>query len=321
MGKLFTELTIKNIVIKNRIGIPPMSIGHSDGGYVSPEIIEHYRKMAQGGAGLIIQEATCVNKSSRLSEKQLGIWDDTQTEGLKQIVDAVHHEGCKIFVQLQYSGLTGITEPRLSPSDSKQEVFGKTVSGREITRGEIKAVQSDFVQAAKRAYGIGYDGIELHGSRSFIICQFFNQKINKRSDEYGTAPEKFALEIVESIRRVTPREFIVGIRLGGFEPDIVDGIRHAKAMEKGGADFIDVGDGFFGNQDVRMSEEYPYSHTVFAAEQIKGHVSVPVFAVGEITTPKQAEEILNSTKVDMVNIGRAFLSNPNWANDAAVQYG
>ena len=232
LSKLFTEINIKNSTIKNRISVPPMAASKAENGFVSPKTVEHYRKMAAGGAGLIIQEATCVNEGGRFSDKQLGIWSDDHMSGLKQIVDAVHQEDCKIIIQIQYSGLSGITEPRLSPSDSEQEVFGKTVVGREITLQEIKSVQNDFIRAAQRAYEVGYDGVELHGSRSFLICQFLNSEINKRTDEYGTEPERFALEIIEGIRRTTPSDFIVGIRIGGFEPQIEDGIRHAQTFEE-----------------------------------------------------------------------------------------
>lgn len=185
-----------------------------------------------------------------------------------------------------------------------------------MTKESIKSVKNDYIDAARRAYEAGYDGIELHGCHGYLISQFLNKKVNKRTDEYGDNPEKFVIEIIDGIRKVTPEEFIVGIRLGGFEPTIEDGIHYAKVLEKNGIDFLDISYGFMNEQEMHVNEEYKYSNAVYAAEKIKEEVSVPVFAVNGINTYEIAEEILNKTNVDIVDIGRGFLINNNWANDA-----
>lgn len=316
MKKLFTEFNIKNVKIKNRICIPPMVIGLTKDGYVTSENIERYKELAKGGAGLIIQEATCVSIDGRLSKRQLGIWQDDQVEGLKDIVDAVHAEDCKIFIQIHHAGVTGILENPLCPSPYEYNSFGKTVVGCEMTTEDITSIQNDFIQAARRAYEAGYDGIELHGCHGYLISQFLNKRVNKRTDEYGKTPEKFVIEILDGIRKVTPEEFIVGIRLGGFEPTIEDGLNFAKVLEKNGIDFLDISYGFFSEQEIHVSEKYKYSQAVYAAEKIKEEVSVPVFAVNKISSAEVAEEILNKTNVDIVDIGKGILINPNWANDA-----
>ncbi|MDP4144919.1 MAG: NADH:flavin oxidoreductase [Bacillota bacterium] len=316
MNKLFSEYSIKNVKIKNRICVPPMVISLGNEGYVTLENVNRYKELAKGGAGLIIQEATGINKEGRLSQRQLGIWNDDQIEGLKDIVNAVHAEGAKIFVQIHHAGVTGIAEQPICPSSYEYQGYGRTVVGREMTIEDIKAVQKDYIEAGRRAYEAGYDGIELHGCHGYLISQFLNKRVNKRTDEYGRNPEKFAIEIIEGIRKVTPEEFIVGIRLGGFEPTLEDGLHHAKELEKSGVDFFDVSYGFFNEQEIHMSEEYKYSNAVYAAEEIRKAVSIPVFAVGGINSAELAEEILNETKVDLVDIGRGVLINPNWANDA-----
>lgn len=316
MKKLFSEFSIKNVKIKNRICIPPMVIGLSTDGYVSPENVERYKKLAQGGAGLIIQEATCVNVDGRLSEKQLGIWKDDQIEGLKNIVTAVHEENCSIFVQIHHAGVVGISENPLCPSPYEYKSFDKTIIGQEMTLDDIKSIQNDFIQAARRAYDAGYDSIELHGCHGYLISQFLNKNINKRNDEYGRNPEKFVLEILDGIRKLTPQEFVVGIRLGGFEPTIEDGLHYAKILEEHGIDFLDISYGFFSEQEMNVSENYKFSNAVYAAEKIKKEVSIPVFAVNGIYSPETAETVLNATNVDMIDIGKGSLINPNWANDA-----
>lgn len=312
MEKLFTEIKIKEMKLKNRICVPPMVVGFTEDGYVAEENVERYRALAKGGAGLIIQEATCVNSNGKLSGKQLGIWEDGQIKGLKKIVDTVHAEDCKIFIQIHHAGVVGVSANPLCPSPYK---FKDTV-GREMTIEDIKAIQKDFIEAARRAYEAGYDGIELHGCHSYLICQFFNKKVNIRNDEYGINSEKFVLEILDGIRKITPKEFIVGIRLGGFEPTIEDGIKHAKILEKNGMDFLDISYGFSSELEIQVSEEYKFSAAVYAAERIKKEVSIPVFGVDKIHSIEIAEKILEETNIDIVDIGRNFLINPNWANDA-----
>lgn len=316
MEKLFSEFNIKNVKMKNRICIPPMVIGFSNDGSVTPENIERYKKLAQGGAGLIIQEATCVNSDGKLSSKQLGIWTDDQIEGLKSIVDVVHEENCPIFIQIHHAGVVGISENPICPSAYEYKKTDKTVVGCEMTIEDIKSIQNDYVEAARRAYEAGYDGIELHGCHGYLISQFLDKKVNKRTDEYGTNPENFVIEILEGIRKVTPKEFVVGIRLGGFEPTIEDGLHYAKILDKNGMDFLDISYGFGSEQEIHVDEGYKFSNAVYAAEKIKKEVSAPVFAVNGIYSAETAENILNETNVDMVDIAKGALINPNWANDA-----
>ncbi|WP_373687901.1 NADH:flavin oxidoreductase [Clostridium estertheticum] len=317
LKKLFTEFNIKNIKLKNRICVPPMVVGFRPDGYVAIENVERYEKLAKGGAGLIIQEATCVNNDGKLSGNQLGIWENAQIEGLKRIVDVVHKENCPIFLQIHHAGVVGISKDPMCPSPYEYKNYaGNIVVGRVMTSEDIKSIQNDFIKAAGRAYKAGYDGIELHGCHAYLISQFLDKKVNKRTDKYGTNPEKFVIEILAEIRKTTPKEFVVGIRLGGFEPLIEDGIHYAKILEKNGIDFLDISYGFMSEQEMHVNEEYKYSNAVYAAEKIKEAVSIPVFAVDGINSAEIAEQILTDTNVDIVDIARGFLINPNWANDA-----
>ncbi|WP_026881121.1 NADH:flavin oxidoreductase [Clostridium akagii] len=317
MKKLFTEFSIKNVKMKNRICVPPMVVGFTDDGYVANENIERYKKLAQGGPGLIIQEATCVNSGGKLLGNQLGIWEDGQIEGLKNIVNAVHQEGCPIFIQIHHAGVVGISKEPICPSAYEYKNYdGRVVVGKKMTIEDIKSLQNDFIDAARRAYSAGYDGVELHGCHAYLISQFLNKKVNKRTDEYGENPEKFVIEILEGIRKVTPKEFVVGIRLGGFEPTIEYGIHYAKVLEKNGIDFLDISYGFMSEQEMHVNEDYKFTNAVYAAGKIKKEVLIPVFAVNGIKSAEIAEEILDETNVDIVDIAKGFLINNNWANDA-----
>lgn len=317
MSRLFTPWSLKGKIIKNRVCVPPMvCFGWSDeSGTVSERHIEHYRAIARGGAGLIIQEATCVDPDGRLSMDQLGIWEDSQIAGLKKIVEAVHGEGVPILLQIHHAGVIAAVENRVCPSDYTCVHKGIEKHGRALTTEEIHRIETKFIEGAKRAWKAGYDGVEIHGCHSYLLSQFFNWRVNKRVDEYNSESMTIIKNILDGIRQTVPEDFIVGIRLGAFEPKIADGIAHAKWLEKQDIDFIDVSYGFDLEAKREKPEGYPYAEAVYGAEQIKKAVSVPVFAVYGIKDGETAERILGDTGVEMVDIGRGVLVNYNWAND------
>lgn len=317
MTNLFTTWELKGIEIKNRICVPPMvCFGWSDdSGYVTEKNVAHYRAIAEGGAGLIIQEATCVNRQGRLSPDQLGIWEDGQIPGLKKITDAVHEAGVPIFLQIHHAGVIASGEDRVCPSSYTCVHKGIEKHGRELTVEEIHEIERAFIDAGRRAYEAGYDGVELHGCHNYLLCQFMNERVNRRTDEYNAKDMLIVKNIMEGIRAVTSEKFVVGIRLGAFEPEISDGIAHAKWLEDHGIDFIDVSYGFDFEAKREKPEGYPFAEAVYGAKRIKEAVSVPVFAVYGIQNGEQAEAALLDTKADMIDIGRGILVNYNWAND------
>lgn len=317
MEKLFTSWSLKGLEIKNRICVPPMvCFGWSDdSGMVTEKNVEHYRAIAKGGAGLVIQEATCISRNGRLSLDQLGIWEDGQVAGLKKIVDAVHGEGVPILLQIHHAGVIGAEEDRVCPSEYTCVHKGIEKHGRMLTVEEIKTIEQEFIDGARRAFEAGYDGVELHGCHNYLLCQFMNRRVNRRTDAYCAEGMEIVKNILEGIRKVTPPEFVVGIRLGAFEPEIADGIAHAKWLEENGIDFIDVSYGFSYEAEEIKPEDYPFTEAVYGAKRIKEAVSVPVFAVNGIQTGEQAEGVLMDTGVDMVDIGRGVLVNYSWADD------
>lgn len=319
MMKIFTPLQLKSITLSNRICVPPMITPFSEphSGIVAEETIHHYQRLAQGEAGLIIVEATAINSHGRLGIRQLGLWNDEQIEGHRQLVNAVHQKGCPVFVQIHHAGLVGIVEDAWCPSPyTYVRNDGRPKTGIELTKEALNALQDDFVQAAVRAYQAGYDGIELHGCHNYLLCQFMNAKVNQRTDGYGIDRTLWIREILQKIRNLTPKEFIVGIRLGGFEPTLEDAIDHAKQLEEAGMDFLDISYGFRREQIATKPEGYAYLDIIYAAERIKKAVQIPVFAANGITSPEQAENILLHTGVDVIDIGRGFMVNFDWAKDA-----
>ena len=294
--KLSDPVRIGSVTARNRICIPPMVYyGHAgEDGMVTDAHVAHYRAFAEGGAGLIIQEATCIAPEGRLRPDQLGIWSEDHVPGLQRIVEAVHETGCPIFLQIHHRAVTDLSD---------------------LDTAEIEALRDAFVAGCLRAFRAGYDGVELHGCHSYLLCQLLNRRTNRRTDRYadGLLPVK---EIYDAVRAATPPEFVIGIRLGGFEPALSDGIAHAKAMEDMGMEFLDISYGFTGEMEMEAPGDSRFSAAVRAAGAVKAAVGIPVFAVDGIRTPEDAEQVLAATGVDMVDIGRSALVDPDWPNKA-----
>ncbi len=293
---LSDSVRIGAVITRNRICIPPMVYyGHAgDDGMTTDAHISHYRELAAGGAGLIIQEATCIAPEGRLRPDQLGIWSEEQVPGLRRITGAVHKENCPIFLQIHYGTV-------------------KDVSA--LSTAEVTDLRDAFIAGALRTFEAGYDGVELHCCHSYLLCQFLNRRTNRRRDKYADGLQ-LVEEIYHGIRAQTPPEFVVGIRLGGFEPALEDGIAHAKALEEMGVEFLDISYGFAGEMDLGAPGDPDLSAAVRAAGAIKETVRIPVFAVNGIRTPADAERVLAATGVDMVDIGRSVLVDPEWPKKA-----
>lgn len=320
---LSDAVQIGSIQTKNRICIPPMVLYGNDvrNGNVTERHVAHYTRLAKGGAGLIIQEATCVLPEGRLAGDQLGIWADEQIEGLKRIPDAVHAEGCPVFLQIHHAGIMSVGEEKLCPSSYVYHRAAKKfvrfsgeaeeVRGREMTLEEIKTVRDAFVSAAVRAEKAGYDGVELHGCHSYLLCEFLNHRVNTRTDDYADGM-KLVLEIYEEIRKQTGPDFVVGIRLGGLEPDLQCAIAHAKTLAEHGIDFIDVSYGFTGEMDTDVPGNPHWKPIHRAAAAIRHATGVPTFAVDGIRTKEDAEMLILSGSIDMADVGRSALVDPEW---------
>ena len=312
------RVPIGSITTRNRICVPPMVRYRLAGpdGIVTDGHVAHYRRMAEGGAGLIIQEATCITRDGRLSGDQLGIWSDDHIPGLRRIVEAVHGEGCPIFVQLHHAGIQTFGPDHPCPSAYLLHTPSGDRQGRPLTLEEIASIRGAFIEGGRRAYEAGYDGVELHGCHSYLLCQFLNRNVNRRTDRYGQEPMTLIREIYKGIREVTSPEFVIGIRLGGFEPTLADGIAHARALEAMGIEFLDISYGFTGEMDLNAPGNPNFSAAVRAAAAIKAQVSIPVFAVNGIRTPRDGSAILSETGVDLVDVGRSILVDPEWPSKA-----
>jgi NADPH2 dehydrogenase len=332
MSTLFSEISIRNIRIKNRIVMPPMvCFGVAgDDGKVTEWNIKHYQARAKGGVGLIIVEATCVDKSGRLATSQLGLWSDDQIEGFSKIAQACHQYGARVLVQVHHAGLAtakGVTGDIVAPSDfkGKSNRARSEIAARALTIGEINGLQDKFVAAAMRAKTAGLDGVELHGAHGYLISQFLSPLVNKRTDIYGGSIAKrtrFAIEVIKGIRKAAGEDFIIGCRMGCNEPDLESSIEIARRLEKAGLDLLHVSTGmttFLGmdtGEAPQVPEDFKYNWIVYGGTEIKKNVNIPVIVVNGIRTPEQASYLVENGLADFTALGKGLLIDPEWANKA-----
>ena len=316
LAKLFSPFTLKDIRLKNRIVLPPLCMfcGEDDG-LVTDFHLMHYGTRAFGGVGLIIQEATGVERRGRISDRDLGIWDDSHIPGLKKLVEVCKAYGAAIGIQLGHSG----RKCRIPGEDlisASPIAFKDTKEPREMSKDEIKQVVNAFREGAKRALEIGYDLIEIHGGHGYLVNQFLSPITNKRRDEYGGSLEnrgRFLKEVVEAIRKEWPREKPLCVRLsaeeyfeeGNHPGDIVEIIN---LIKDGGIDIINVSSG--GLEGPREDEHQ--GHQLRYGDIVRRETGLPVIGGGYIISPHMAEEALQSERADLIFLGRELIRNPNW---------
>jgi NADPH2 dehydrogenase len=324
MSKLFSSFKVKNIELKNRIVMAPMCMYSAENDGVAKDWhCIHYATRAMGGVGLIIQEATAVESRGRISDRDLGIWEDSQTEGLKRIVSQVRKNGAVMGIQLAHAGrkCEVVKENIIAPSAIAFNESYQIPS--EMSKGDIRDVVEAFKAGAKRAAEAGYDVIELHGAHGYLINEFLSPLSNKRIDQYGGSAEnraRFLKEVLAAVREVWPMEKAIILRVsaedyaeGGNHPqDLAEMVNIVKSE---GLDIIHVSSGAVVPSPIKV---YP-GYQVKFAEIIKEKTGLPVIAGGLITTAEMAEEIVQNNRADLVFLARELLRNPYWALKAAYE--
>ncbi|PKH08300.1 NADPH dehydrogenase NamA [Planomicrobium sp. MB-3u-38] len=324
MAKLFEPLTIKNVTFKNRIVMAPMCMYESDGedGRVTDWHRIHYPSRAVGGSGLIMLEATAVQPQGRISARDLGIWEDSHVEGLTELVRLIKISGAKTAIQLAHAGRKATVEGEIqAPSPLPFNENYKTPV--EMAKQEIKETVNAFKQGAIRSDQAGFDVIELHAAHGYLINEFLSPLTNKRTDEYGGSAEnryRFLREIIDAVNEVWQKPLFVRISAhdytdGGMTPELY--IEMASWMKQQGVDLIDVSSGALVLANIPV---YP-GYQVKFAETIRQGANIPTGAVGLITSPLQAEEILQNDRADMVFLARELLRDPYWPYRASKELG
>ena len=332
--KLFSPITIGTLTLKNRLVTTAMESCYCDDeGMITQRYIDYVAARAKGGWGMQTTELTSVSKNGRAFYRCCELWDDKFIPGHKRMVDAVHANGGRICIQLAHGGrqtgfaVTGVQD--VAPSALACPVRANTPEDkpRELSIDEIHEIIGDFARTALRAKQAGYDAIELHGAHGYLIQQFFSPFSNKRTDRYGGSLRnraRFALEVVASVRAVVGNDFPLIFRLstselmGGARLEIGDTRALAVMLEEAGVNAINasVGSHSTAGYTPNVPAAVPHGYTLDLTEEIKKVVSIPVFGNGRINDPYMAEAVLRSGKADVIAMGRASLTDPEFPNKA-----
>ncbi|KXH81681.1 NADPH dehydrogenase NamA [Sporosarcina sp. HYO08] len=321
MAKLFEPFTLRGVTFNNRIVMAPMCMYSSnDDGKVQDWHKIHYPTRAIGGVGLIIVEATGVQPEGRISARDLGIWDDNHIEGLSEVVRLVKANGAKIGIQLAHAGRKATVDGTIyAPSAIPFDAKSKTPT--EMTIDDIKTTVQAFKDGAIRAKKAGFDVIEIHAAHGYLLNEFLSPLSNKRTDAYGGSAEnryRILREVLDEVRAVWEGPLFVRISAhdyteGGMTAE--DYVEMAEWMKEQTVDLIDVSSGAVVPAKI---DAYPGYQVPFS-ETIKQGASIPTGAVGLITSPLHAEEIVKNDRADLVFLARELLRNPYWPYTAAVE--
>lgn len=343
MTKLFSPLKINDIKFKNRIGMSPMCQYSSEDGVASNWHMVHLGSKAVGGVGFIMTECTAVSPDGRISQGCAGLWDQKHAEALQPIVDFQKSFGTITGIQISHSGRKGSAatalqggnhldadDPRgwetVGPTNHAFDPDGTRLwkAPRALSIEEIKEIQEQFVRSAVFARDVGYDLLEVHCAHGYLLHSFLTPLVNTREDSYGgdfKGRARFLLETVEKVREVWPQNRVLSVRLsvhdfvqGGLT--VEDSIQVSLLLKDLGVDFIDCSGGgavpeargAIGNRTVEQPD---------MAGEIRKSTGLAVMAVGGITDPLQAEDLVSSSVADIVLLGREMMRDPHWAFNAA----
>jgi NADPH2 dehydrogenase len=323
-AKLFSPYTIKGVTLKNRIVMAPMCMysSHTEDGHLQNWHRTHYTTRAVGQVGLIIVEATAVTPQGRISPQDLGIWSDDHTAGFKELVGLVKEHGAKIGIQLAHAGRKAVLEGEII-APSALAFNEKMKTPKEMTKTDIEETVVAFKKGAERAAMAGFDVIEIHGAHGYLINEFLSPLSNKRTDEYGGSAEnryRFLREVIEAVKTVWDGPLFVRISANDYHEEGLtadDYVPFSIWMKEQGVDLIDVSSGAVIPAHIHT---YP-GYQVKYSETIRNGADIPTGAVGLITTPKHAEEILQNERADLIILARELLRDPYWPRTAAKELG
>lgn len=327
---LFRPGSLGRLTAPNRLIMPPMVLNYCDPqGRVTDRYRAHMARVAAGGVGTMILEASYVAHDGKGFANQLGLHTDEHVEGLRGVVEDAHRHGALIGPQLYHAGrqtnsrVTGL--PLIAPSAVPCPLMQEVPEA--MTREDIARVVEQFAQAARRARLAGCDFVEIHGAHGYLLMQFLSPYSNQRNDEYGGGIEnrlRFPLEVVRAVRHAVGPEFTVLYRIsaeegvpGGLTLD--DAIRAARALAEAGIDALHVSVGNYGSYvQGRMIPpmSMPDGVNVKLAAAISAKVDIPVIAVGKCRSPETAASIIENGEADFVALGRSLLADPDWPRKA-----
>lgn len=341
MSALFTPFALKDVLLRNRIGVPAMCQYSADDGMPGAWHLPHYTAMARGGAGLVTLEATAVSPNGRITHGCLGLWNDAQVEALRPIAQAIKAGGAVPGIQISHSGRKGSIhrpwegEHHFSEDDPlaweiigpSSVAFGGSLprAPRAMTLEEIAQVQADFAAAARRASEAGFEWLELHFGHGYLAQCFFSIHANLRKDAYGgdcAARGRFLVETVAAVRKTWPERLPLTARFGVIEFDgrddenLEESLMTVKRFRDEGLDLLNVSLGF-----TTSKAKIPWVPGLMLpiAGRFRRETGLPVSSAWSLHDPEIANRGIADGQIDIALIGRGHLANPHWAFEAARQ--
>lgn len=340
MSALFSSFKLKDIELRNRIAVPPMCQYSAENGLVNDWHQAHYAGLARGGAGLVIVEATAVAPEGRITPACLGLWNESQAEGLARIAALIKAGGAVPGIQIGHAGRkAGANRPwegddhipeddprAWTPLAPSAIAFGANLPRvpKAMTHEEIARVRDDFVAAAGRARDAGFEWLELHFAHGYLGQSFFSVHSNRRTDDYGgdwAGRSRFLRETLAAVRDVWPERLPLTARFGVIEFDgrdeetLAESIELAREWRRGGLDLLSVSVGF-STPEARI----PWGPAFLApvAERVRRETGLPVASAWGIDAPATCNRVIEQQQMDLVMVGRAHLANPHWSYQAAL---
>ncbi len=347
--KLFQPFTLRGIVAKNRVVISPMCQYSAHEGHLEDWHLVNLGRFAMGGAGIIITEATAVQKDGRITHGCPGLWDDSQIIGHARIAQFCRRNGAVAGIQLGHAGRkSGMQRPWYGNGPLNADDFARGdmpwtpvgPSAVPVAEGwpdvhalslpEIETLLDCYAAAARRAVAAGYQLIEIHGAHGYLVHSFRSPLSNFRTDAYGGSLEnrmRLALDIARTVRAAIPDEIALSFRTSAVDGDedgwqLSDTVVLAQQLKTCGVDLIDCSSGGIAGPatSARGGKRQPGFQVPFA-ETVRAKADMPTMAVGLITHPQQAEAILQAGHADLIAIAREALVNPMWALHASQYLG
>ena len=332
MSRLFSPLTLRGSTFRNRAWISPMCQYSSVDGHPTDWHLAHLGSFARGGAGLVMQEATAVTAEGRISPWDAGIWTDAQAADYRRITDFVRSQCAVAGIQLAHAGRKGSsrrpwegrgvvppTDGGWLPVGPATDPYPGLATPTALTTEQVRALVADWRAAAVRAEAAGFEVIEIHSAHGYLLHEFLSPLTNTRTDEYGENRGRLLTEVVDAVREVWPERKPLFVRLtgsdwapGGLTVD--DAVAVAKGLDGHGVDLFDVSSGgLVADQQLTVGPGYQ----VPFARAVREQAGTPTAAVGLITAPEQAEQVLVDGSADAVMLARAVLRDPSWPQHAA----
>jgi 2,4-dienoyl-CoA reductase-like NADH-dependent reductase (Old Yellow Enzyme family) len=336
---LFSEYRLRDVPLKNRIVVSPMWQYSGQNWCPTDWHLMNLGRLSAGGAALVFQEGTTIERRGCGTRGDLGIWDNASIPAFARIVAMIRANGAVPGIQLMHAGRKARTQPPtegggpldrtpdmqdwdrwelIAPSAIPQ-AEGFPVP-RPMTRQDIVAVTDAWISAARRADQAGYDVLNIHGGHGYLLHQFLSPASNVRTDAYGGGFDnrvRLFMEVVEGVRAVWPASKPIVVRLSCIDGAgwmIEDTIRLVKRLASAGVDLIDCSSGGMGGPVLSASV---YGYQVELAATVRRETGVPTSAVGLIVHAAQAERVLVQGAADLVVLARELIYNPNWPIDAA----